>query len=66
MELDEGMRRKIAVSVAVVAAFIASVFAIGTVYGGTALSGFGGLVLVGALAVFVLLMAAVGVYLAQT
>lgn len=66
MNLDEEMRRKIAVSVAAVAVFIGLVFVIGTTFGGGGLSGPGGLALVGALALFVVLMAVVGAFLARS
>lgn len=66
MEIDEEMRRKIAVSVAAVAVFIGLVFSIGTTFGGSGLTETGGLALVGSIAVFVALMAVVGTYLARS
>jgi hypothetical protein len=63
MELEEGMVRKILISVAAVAAFVAAILFVGVTYNDGGLGSTGGLVLVAAIAVFVLVMAGVGVLL---
>jgi len=60
MELEEGMVRKIAISVAAVGVFVACVVGIGTVYNDGGMGSTGGLALVGSIALFVLVMAGVG------
>lgn len=66
MDIEEGMLRKIGVSVAVVGVFVALVLVIGFTFGtGGSLSGIGGLALVGAIVLFIVLMAAVGFVLAD-
>jgi hypothetical protein len=56
MELEEEMVRKIAISVAAVGVFVAFVVGIGTTYDDGGL----GFALVGAIVLFILLMAGVG------
>ncbi len=64
MELDAEMRRKIAVSVGAVVVFVGLVIGVGVTYATNhVLPTMGSYALVGVLAVFVVLMAAVGVYL---
>jgi hypothetical protein len=63
MEIDSEMRRKIAVSVVAVAAFVLIILWIGASFGGNALSATGGLALVGSIVLFILVMAGVGVWL---
>ena len=66
MDLEEGMLRKIGVSVAVVAVFVGFILAIGVVFGNAgSLSSAGGLALVGAIVLFILMMAAVGLWVAD-
>jgi hypothetical protein len=65
MNLDREATREIVVSVVAVAVLVAVIVGIGVAYGGAALSPTGGLALVGALALFVVLMAVVGVVLAR-
>jgi hypothetical protein len=65
MELEEGMVRKIAISVAAVGVFVAFVVGIGTTYDDGGLGSSGGLALVGAIVLFVLLMAGVGFLLSD-
>jgi hypothetical protein len=62
MDIDAEMRRKIAVSVAAVGLFIAIILGIGVTFAGQ-FGSTAGLALVGAVVLFILLMAAVGVYL---
>ncbi|MDQ2055450.1 MULTISPECIES: hypothetical protein [Halobellus] len=62
MDIDAEMRRKIVVSIVSVGAFFALFVGIGVTYGPD-LGDTGGLALVGAIALFVLVMAGVGVYL---
>ena len=62
MEIDAAMRRKIVVSLVSVGAFFALFVGIGATFGPD-LGETGGLALVGAIALFVLVMAGVGVYL---
>ncbi|RLM56641.1 hypothetical protein DVK02_09090 [Halobellus sp. Atlit-31R] len=62
MDIDAEMRRKIVVSIVSVGAFFALFVGIGATYGPD-LGDTGGLVLVGAIALFVLVMAGVGVFL---
>ncbi|MFB6194703.1 MAG: hypothetical protein ABEI80_00900 [Haloplanus sp.] len=63
MELEEGMGRKIAISTAVVGVFVALVVGIGTIYNDGGIGSTGGLALVASIAVFILLMAGVGLFL---
>jgi hypothetical protein len=65
MEIDEGMARKIAVSVAAVGVFVAAIVSIGTTFNDGGLGRTGGLALVAAIGLFVLVMAAVGLFLAD-
>lgn len=62
MDIDAEMRRKIVVSIVSVGAFFAVFVGIGATYGPD-LGETGGLALVGAIALFVLVMGAVGVFL---
>ena len=62
MDIDAAMRRKIVVSIVSVGAFFALFVGIGATFGPD-LGETGGLALVGAIALFVLVMAGVGVYL---
>jgi len=64
MDIDEEMRRQTVVSLLAVGLFLASLIGIGVVFDGAeGLPSDGALALVGALAGFVLLMAAVGLFL---
>ncbi|MFB6155307.1 MAG: hypothetical protein ABEJ22_05380 [Haloferacaceae archaeon] len=65
MELDEEMRRKIGLSVAVVGFFVVLLVGIGVTFDGGDLGTGGGLALVGSILLFVLAMGAVGVWLAK-
>jgi hypothetical protein len=65
MELEEGMVRKIAISVAAVGVFVAFVVGIGTTFNDGGLGSTGGLALVGAIVLFILLMAGVGFLLSD-
>ena len=66
MELQEGMGRKIVVSVAAVVAFIAVILGIGTTYySDGSLGDPGGIALVASIALFVLAMAVIGVWLSR-
>jgi hypothetical protein len=65
MEIDEEMRRKIGLSVAVVGFFIALIVGIGTTFDGGDLGSTGGLALVGSIVLFVLAMGVVGFWLAR-
>ncbi|WP_338740079.1 DUF7472 family protein [Haloplanus salilacus] len=65
MELEEGMVRKIAISVAAVGVFVAYVVGVGTVYNDGGMGSTGGLALVGSIALFVLVMAGVGFVLSD-
>lgn len=66
MEIDAGLRRRILVSLAAAATFVAGLLAIGAAFDGSSLPEAGALALVGLLAGFVLLMALVGTYLIRT
>ncbi|WP_253737868.1 DUF7472 family protein [Halohasta salina] len=67
MDIDEEMRRQTVVSLLAVGLFLASLIGIGVVFDGTeGLPSDGALALVGALAGFVLLMAAVGLFLIRS
>jgi hypothetical protein len=65
MELEEGMVRKIAISVGAVGLFVALVLGIGTTFNDGGLGSSGGLALVGSIVVFILVMAGVGLFLAD-
>ena len=65
MELEEGMVRKIAISVAAVGVFVAFVVGIGATFNDGGLGSTGGLALVGAIVLFILLMAVVGFLLSD-
>ncbi|WP_251331219.1 DUF7472 family protein [Haloplanus pelagicus] len=65
MELEEGMARKIAISVGAVAVFVALVVGIGTGFNDGGLGPAGGLALVASIAAFILVMAGVGLFLAD-
>ncbi|WP_251342262.1 DUF7472 family protein [Haloplanus halophilus] len=65
MDLEEGMARKIAISGGAVSVFVALVLGIGTTYNDGGLGSTGGLALVASIAVFILVMAAVGILLAD-
>ena len=65
MDIEPAMRRKIGISVGVVVGFIVVIVAIGEV-SGQELGAQGALYLVGALAVFILTMAVVGLLLERT
>lgn len=65
MELDAEARRQIVLAVGAVGFFIALIVAIGTAFSGEALATTGALALVGAMVLFVLVMGAVGIYLAR-
>jgi hypothetical protein len=62
MDIDAEMRRKIAVSIVAVGAFFAVFIGIGVTFGPD-LGEAGGMALVGAIALFVIVMAGVGVVL---
>lgn len=66
MEVDEEMRRKIAVSVAAVTLFVVALVGVGAAYNSGGLTETGGYALVGVIAAFVVLMSAVGLYLARS
>ena len=63
MDLEEGMVKKIVVSVVTVAVFVGIVLFIGVTYNDGGLGSTGGLALVATIGLFVLVMAAVGVFL---
>jgi len=63
MEIDAELRRQITVSLLAAAAFVVGLVAIGVTFDGSTLPEAGAIALVGLLAGFVLLMAAVGAYL---
>lgn len=66
MEIEEGMGRKIVLSIVAVVLFIASFVVVGTTFGSAdGLTETGGLALLGALVGFILLMGALGVYFAS-
>lgn len=65
MELEEGMARKIAISVAAVGVFVALVVGVGTMFNDGGLGSTGGLALVGAIVLFIILMAGVGLFLSD-
>ncbi|MFB6160894.1 MAG: hypothetical protein ABEJ61_06915 [Haloferacaceae archaeon] len=63
MDLEEGMPRKIGLSVGVAALFTLALVVIGVRYNHDGLGSEGGLALVATIVLFVLVMAGVGVYL---
>jgi hypothetical protein len=63
MALEAEMRRKIVVSVVAVGFFIALIVGVGAAYNDGGLVGTGGLVLVGAITLFVVVMGLIGVWL---
>jgi peptidoglycan/LPS O-acetylase OafA/YrhL len=65
MEIDAEMRRKIGLSVAVTVGFIALILGIGASFDGRSLGSTGGLALVASIALFVVVMGAVGVVLSR-
>ncbi|SEA22350.1 hypothetical protein SAMN04488065_2332 [Haloplanus vescus] len=65
MELEEGMVRKIAISVGAVGLFVALVAGIGITFSDGGIGSTGGLALVGTIVVFILVMAGVGIFLAD-
>lgn len=65
MELEEGMVKKIIVSVVAVGVYVAAILGIGVTYNHDGLGGAGGLALVVSIAAFVLVMAGVGLFLAD-
>lgn len=65
MELDAEARRQIVLAVGAVGFFIVLIIAIGSTFSGEALATTGALALVGAIALFVLVMGVVGIYLAR-
>jgi len=65
MELEEGMVRKIAISTGAVGLFVATVVGIGTVYNDGGFGSTGGLALVGAIVLFIVAMAGVGLLLSR-
>jgi hypothetical protein len=65
MELDEESRRQIVLSLLAVGFFIVLMVAIGAINGGAALTANGALMLIGAIALFVLVMGGIGVFLAR-
>ena len=65
MEIEEGMGRKIVLSIVAVLLFIASFVFVGTTYGGEGgLTETGGLAMLGSLVGFILLMGLLGLYFA--
>ncbi|MEF8802201.1 MAG: hypothetical protein V5A38_04510 [Halolamina sp.] len=64
MDIDEEMRPKIALSMGAVALLVAVFLAIGVMFGDAGLSPTGAYAIVGSLVSFVVLMGAVGAYLA--
>lgn len=65
MEIERETMLEIAVSVGAVIVFVALIVGIGATYGGQGLSSEGGIALLAAIAGFVLLMTAVGFFLAR-
>jgi hypothetical protein len=66
MEFDAEARRQLVLAVAAVGSFIVLIVGIGATFPGEAFATTGALALVGAIALFVLVMGLVGVYLART
>jgi hypothetical protein len=65
MDLEEGMLRKVAVSVAAVVLFVAAILLVGLTYNEGGLGSVGGLALIGTIVAFILVMAGIGVFLAD-
>ncbi|MFW5918473.1 MAG: DUF7472 family protein [Haloferacaceae archaeon] len=65
MELDAEARRQIVLAVGAVGSFIVLIIAIGAAFPGEAFATTGAFALIGAIAVFVLVMGLVGIYLAR-
>ncbi|MFW5939224.1 MAG: DUF7472 family protein [Halolamina sp.] len=66
MEIEEGMRRKIVLSIAAVVLLVVSLVVVGATYGSDGvLSETGGLALLGTLVGFIILMGALGLYFAR-
>jgi hypothetical protein len=65
MDLDDEARRQIAVSVVAVGFFVALILGIGVAFSNSGLGATGGLALVGAIVLFILVMAGVGLFLAD-
>ncbi|MFB6127138.1 MAG: hypothetical protein ABEJ79_07600 [Halolamina sp.] len=63
MEIDAEMRRKVVASLAAVLTFVAAVLTVGASFNSEGLTATGGYALVGAIGLFVVLMAGVGVVL---
>jgi hypothetical protein len=63
MDLEEGMVKKIVVSVVTVAVFVGLILFIGVTYNDGGLGSTGGIALVATIALFILVMAGVGVFL---
>lgn len=64
MDIEEGMGRKIGLSIAAVVLLIVSFIAVGTTFGGSELTETGGLAMLGVLVGFILLMGVLGAYFA--
>ncbi|MGM0591293.1 MAG: DUF7472 family protein [Halobacteriota archaeon] len=65
MNLEEGMLRKIGVSVVAVVFFIALILYIGMSFDSGTLGSAGGLAIVGSMALFIVVMGIVGLWLAR-
>lgn len=65
MDIEEGMLRKIVLSIVAVVLFIISFVFVGSSFGGNELTETGGLGLLAALVGFILLMGVLGVYFAS-
>ena len=65
MELSAESRRQIVLSIVAVGFFVALMLGIGLTFGGTSMPPVGGLALVGAITLFVLVMGGIGIYLAR-
>ena len=65
MALEAEMRRKILVSLVAVAVFIGIIIGIGVTFHDGGLGSSGGLALIGSIVLFIMLMAGVGVFLAD-
>jgi len=65
MDLDEEARRQIAVSVVAVGFFVALILGIGAAFANSGLGATGGLALVGAIVLFIFVMAGVGLFLSD-
>ena len=65
MALEAEMRRKILVSLVAVAVFIGIIIGIGVTFHDGGLGSSGGLALIGSIVLFIILMAGVGIFLAD-